>query len=349
MQLILLLWALLTTAVAQPSMRSAPDDIVPLTPNHAVQIPADWVTTPGPIVNVHTAPDDDGLALRLSRHAAQRVPELSKALGVPIGGPIDVYVAPSEQLFDSLQPGSIPDWADGTAWPQYGLIFLRSPSIRPGTSNPLEQVFEHELIHVLLGRAFAPQPTPRWLQEGVAQVFAGEYSERHARALEKGLFGGDLIRLDELASGFPSDPIRAQLAYAQSADLIVYIRGTFGPDALPTLISEMTRGTRFGHAVRAATGVGPSQLDEMWRADVGSSPQWVQALASDTVFFGIGAVLMIVGGVMVRRRNRKKLERWSREEALQEALRMTLERQATKQVEAPRTWLQLPEDSQWIH
>ena len=61
--------------------------------------------------------------------------QLAKRLGVPMGRPVDVYLAPDEATFRSLQPGTIPDWADGTAWPTRGLVYLRSPRIRAGTAS----------------------------------------------------------------------------------------------------------------------------------------------------------------------------------------------------------------------
>ena len=37
-----------------------------------------------------------------------------------------------------------------------------------------------------------------------------------------GALGDDLLSLEELSMGFPADPLRAQLAYAQSADFVAF-------------------------------------------------------------------------------------------------------------------------------
>jgi hypothetical protein len=312
------------------------------------EVPADWVAVPGQGVVVHAAPAEHGTALRLARHATEVIPELAHRLGVPTGGNVDVYLAPDEATFRRLQPGSIPDWADGTAWPTRGLVFLRSPQIRAGTASDLTQVLDHELVHVQLGRAFAPKPVPQWLQEGVAQFVAGEYTARHLQAIQSGMLGGKLLTLPELTASFPSDPVRASLAYAQSADLVAYLVGQYGQDALTTIVREMAQGTPFGRAVRLATGAGPTELDEAWRARLEQSPLWLRAATSDTMLMTAGAAFLLAGWWSVRRRNQRRLDRWRREEALEEALRLAIERKQPQL--APRTdlWVH-PEDGRWVH
>jgi hypothetical protein len=81
--------------------------------------------------------------------------------------------------------GPSPEWADATAWPELGAIFLRSPDIRVGGDEPLEQVLDHELVHVLLGRAFGDEQPPIWLQEGVAQVLAKQLGPRRVARSRK--------------------------------------------------------------------------------------------------------------------------------------------------------------------
>ena len=99
------------------------------------------------------------------------IPRLAQQLGVPAGGPMQIYVADSERSFEEM--ASIPpDWADGTAWPGYGWIFLRpkhtlwfSRAPHPGSGSRDCACAE--------GKIFGLRPVPRWLQEGTAQVFLG--------------------------------------------------------------------------------------------------------------------------------------------------------------------------------
>ncbi|RME25446.1 MAG: hypothetical protein D6798_08920 [Deltaproteobacteria bacterium] len=272
-------------------------------------LPDDFQTVEGVWLRVHHAPGDRAVALLLARHGARSVPDFAERLSVPAGGPIDVVLAHTQQQFDSLQPGAPPDWADGTAWPRQGLIFLRSPGIRPGTEEPLTTVLDHEIVHVLLGRVFRGEPVPRWLQEGIAQVYARQYTQATTDTLASGLLGRDLMRMEDLATGFPSDPLRARLAYAQSADLVAWLQNEYGPDTVPSIARALARGEGFGAAVRSATGESVDAIDAAWRARLTGSGLWLKPLVSDTVLFTIGAMVLVVGGVGVMRRRRRTLAR----------------------------------------
>jgi len=302
-----------TPSRGQPSARTL------RAPTHAevdsIQIPTDWLTVAGTYAQVSSAPEDQKIAIELSRHADQRAPELASILGTAVGPTIRVLVAPDHDAFSNLQPGTPPQWADGTAWPKSGLIFLKSPSIRVGTARPLPQVLDHELVHVLLGRAFGTEPVPRWLQEGAAQVLSKEFTPDHTRRLGAGVFGDNLLDLETLTRNFPLDPMRAQLAYAQSADFVAFINNEYGSKALPQLIAALTAGDGFGHAVRKVTGNTVTELDHRWRSRLASSPFWLGPLVSDTSIFATTGFVFVIGGFLMLRRRRRTLDRWEQEEA----------------------------------
>ncbi|MEC8192748.1 MAG: peptidase MA family metallohydrolase [Myxococcota bacterium] len=322
---IFLLGLIASPVHAAPSMSALPDS-VELPQAEMPAVPEDWVVVPSPLADVYAAPRDRGTALRLSRHLAQRLPQLAAELDLPVGNRMHVVVAPTQQLFHDLQPGRLPNWADGTAWPHRGQIYLRAPRLRGNAADSLETVLEHEIVHVLLGRAFGKAPVPRWLQEGVAQLKSGEYSAETTATLARGILGDSLMSLYELSRGFPKNALRAQLAYAQSADFVAYIQNTHGDQAINTIIREMANGERFAPALRVATGETVDDLDLAWRARLQSSPLGLSPLFSEGVWWGLGAFLVPVAWFAVRRRNRKKLERWSREELLEDALYRTMER-----------------------
>ncbi len=277
-------------------------------------VPADWVQIEQVFTRLHADRADRRTAQRLSDHAEKAVPRLSEALGVPAGRTIEVYLTPDQDSFRALQPGKIPRWADGTAWPQRGLIFLRAPRVRDGTASPLEQVFDHEIVHILLGRAFAPRPVPRWLQEGTAQILAREYTAQTTGQLANGVLGGSLMSLDDLTSGFPASPTRAALAYAQSADLVAFILNNHGEDALRVIVSELARGQSFDGAIRAATGGTVIDLETTWRGRLASSGLWLKPLVADSTLLGVTGLGLVFFWARARRQRRETLARWEVEE-----------------------------------
>lgn len=312
--LILLLHLLLGlgTAEAGATWRPAPE---PLRERPAIEAPAGgWWTEDGVYAQVRGAHADRRTVERLADHAASSIPRIARRLELPAGVRIDIYVAASQGDFARIQPGEPPDWADGTAYPEHALIFLRAPSVRPGTAEPLEQVLDHEIVHVLLGQAFLPRRPPRWLQEGVAQVMAGELGPETARTIGH---GGDLFHLDEITRTFPDDPIRARMAYAVSADFMGFIEGEYGAGAVRRLVARMAAGDGIEDAIAAATGSPLATVESAWRGGWEDRLRWLRAEEFVNVLWGIAAVAMFLGAWRVRRRNRVRLARMEREERWQ--------------------------------
>ncbi|MBT3221806.1 MAG: hypothetical protein HN348_22235 [Proteobacteria bacterium] len=306
-------------AIAQPTWGEAPAET--LLAHEPRSPPSHFETVKSPFLRVHGAPRDDATLLALAQHGSASMVRLANELRVPIGRTVDVYLAESDEQFARMQPGKAPMWADGTAYAALGAVYLRTPRIRGGQPTPLEVVLDHELIHILLGRAFLPQRVPSWLQEGFAQVYSGEFSPETTRRLAEGMLGGGLIRLDALTRGFPDNPLRARMAYAQSADLISWMRAEHGEEAMQELVEEMARGVEVRVAIRRATGTGLDELDEEWRARLTKGvPLSLWALFDENVLFGLCGLALIVGGLMRRRQFRRRLVEMEEEEQLLDSL-----------------------------
>jgi hypothetical protein len=314
----LLLWFV---AVAMPAFAqewtAAPPRVVegPELP----PVPEGWTTVPGPFLRVHAPDTEVDVALRMARHGAEALPRLADELEVAIGDTIHVYVTPTADTFHTLQPGVPPDWADATAWPELGAIFLRAPGLRVGGDEPLEQVLDHELTHVLLGRAFAPKEPPVWLQEGVAQVLAHQVGPDTGRTLAKGAAAGTIGPLEGIENGFPVAPTKARLAYAQSADFVAFLVDQGGPDVLPELVRASAGGAPMSAAVYRATGRFLEDVEADWRSRHGRASLGLAALSDLNWLWALGAVALVGAGIRRRRRFKRRLAEMEREEALYDA------------------------------
>ncbi|MFZ5478304.1 MAG: peptidase MA family metallohydrolase [Myxococcota bacterium] len=303
-----MLLVLARLAFGGATLEAAP---LPLTERPEVAAPVGgWWTEDGVWGRVYASYDDRVTARRLADHANARVPVLAERLGVPAGGLLEIYVAPDQAAFDAIQPGAPPDWADGTAWPLRGLVFLRSPSVRPGTAEPLEQVLDHEIVHVLVGRAFAPRVAPRWLQEGLAQYATGELGPETVDAM------GGPMSLAAVTRGFHGDPLEARRAYAASADLLAFVAGRHGEDAVRRLLAEMAAGRELDEGLRAATGAGVAEIEAAWQARWSDPSLWVRALAREELLWGGAAGLFVLGWWKRRARAQRRLQRMAEEERL---------------------------------
>lgn len=322
-RLVLLSVALLLGPAAQAQDFVAPEVIdVRLSAAPVHDLPTGWTTVPGVMLQIHGDARTRSRLVELSRHGSAAIPRLADALGIPIGGNIHVFVADTSERFDSLQPGNAPQWAGGTAYPSRGWIFLKSPRAAPG-GRPMEMVFDHELIHILLGRAFAPHAPPRWLQEGLAQVHAGELMPDTTAVLARGLAGSGLYTLEQITEGFPRDAAGASLAYAQSTHFMGWFEETYGRGAVQRLIRELAAGKSIDTAVFNATGgTSLSAAQDAWQEtiDSGEAPTWLYAVTSVDAWWTIAAVIAIVALVVARLRTRRRMTRMKEEEDLLDQL-----------------------------
>ena len=183
-----------------------------------------------------------------------------------------------------------------------------------------------------------PNRPPSWLQEGVAQVVAGELGPEEAELLTQSAALGTLISLESLSRGFPQDPVRAQLAYAQAADFMAWFEDEYGQDAVQVIIREQLRGRPFEFAVKKATGESLERTENAWRARYESKVPLISlsSLAKEEVLFGLAGVLLLVGGLMRRRQFRKRLEEMGLEEQQKDAIIQRVIRQNREHRQGPR-------------
>ncbi len=87
----------------------------------------------------------------------------------------------------------------------------------------------------------------------------------------------------------------------------------------------MRNNARVG-ALLIVTGRSVDVVDSAWRARIQDSPLQFAPLTDEGVWWGLGALLVPLAWLVVRRRNRRKIDRWRREEVLEDALYRTLER-----------------------
>ena len=317
---------------AEAVMRPAPEWKRPAVPEPS----GGWTVQEGLYGDVHSTWGDRVIARRLSAHLATSVPALAARLGLYPGDAVEVYLVDNEIDFHRMQPGATPDWADGTAWPNMSLVFLKSPTIRAGDAAPLETVLDHEIVHVLLGQAFGGRPVPRWLQEGYAQFFSGEASERSMRLAHNEL-GLAPMPLAELTQGFPANGLRAQIAYGESADFVAWIAGRGGEEGLRKLVARLADGATVDDALFSAAGISLANADIEWMSTVPTAKPWFRWLTNTNLWWSIGAVALVVGAYRRRRRSREKLARWEAEDRARAAA--ILERQEAAWREANETVL----------
>jgi len=242
-----------------------------------------------------------------------------RELGVYLAPELDIRVAVNPEHMRRLAPAQHqpPPYATAVAYPAEGLILVSLTEPQSFLRPAVSRVLVHELAHVALHRALLGKDIPRWLSEGYAIDRAGERSLERVRTLWDGALQGRLLSIRDLSREFPEGPQEVDLAYAQAADLVAYLRDRDADGArFRTLLDRIRQGAGFEPAVRTAYGMDLDMLDQQWRAAISARfGRWPTVLGGLTVIWALAALLLVVAYVRVRRRHQRTLQRWASEEA----------------------------------
>lgn len=249
--------------------------------------------------------------------------ELVRRFGHPVLGRVEVRIARSQREMATLAPENapFPAYASGVAYSELGLVLLSIEPRYPNAHHDLGEIFRHELAHVALYDVTGGRGVPKWFNEGFAVHVSGESFATRVQTLWSATLANQLLPLEQLERSFPADPVRTDVAYAQSADVVRYLVRKQDRDRFAALFARIRAGQAFDSAVADAYGVEVDVLESQWREDV------AKRYTFWPVFFSSSAVWMVAMGLFVwgwRRRKRRDQEtfaRWDREEAAAEAAR----------------------------
>lgn len=272
-----------------------------------------WQAVREGALEVRFAPEDERAGRAILRIASQRAPRVAAQVGLPALGPVSIVVAPTAEAFDALTRGGAPDWSVGCAFPERGVIVVRSPRT---DLSPLriEQVMEHELAHVAAGRALGGAWVPRWFDEGVATTIAGEWRLSESDRLADAARSGTLIPLERLEGSFPSDADEAALAYAQSFRAVELLLSRSGDASLAGIIATVRASENFDSALRLLSGADRSEFEDVFSAALRRRFRGAfSVLRSGSLFAGL-ALLVVAGALLKIWRGRRRVREWEQED-----------------------------------
>lgn len=261
--------------------------------------------------------------------ATASIRRVSRNLGGQLNQPIDLWVyQTNEDFHGSLSPRTH-EWVGGVAFP---LLNQASIVVDTPDDDTLIRDMPHELTHLVFHQLVRNGIlAPTWFDEGLAVYNQIYHEPPMMQRLKDALATHTLLRLSNIAFGFPADADQAYLAYAQSWDLVDYMYKTFGSAKMAALIKDMSSSqTNFGQDLTHALGVDQAHLENQWRLSLnqpatlkpdqfmpagGLNPQSVR-VATDSnapLLLMIGILLVLLpplgfGGILVyQRRNREKV------------------------------------------
>ena len=260
--------------------------------------------------------EGDRTALFLFQNADAIAENISKQLGFALPKRVRVIIASDLERFQDVQPAGaqVPEWAVGVAYPQLNMIVLLK-----NTRNDILKTFEHEMCHILLGQAFGPgHQVPRWLNEGMAVIVAGEWSVQRLSTMTMAVLSGNVLPMEDITHAFPRDERRAELAYCQSFYFISFLKSRFGDDEFRTFLNIYSVGKDFKLALWKTYYLRWDEIEELWLEYLKVRFSWIPILFSTGTLWFLASLVFIWGYIHKKRKAREKMRQWAQEDLLQD-------------------------------
>ncbi len=256
---------------------------------------------------------DDTKAAQVLMQNADRITEkVSDILGFPLTEKVDVIISSTYNEFQNAQPKGtrIPIWAVGVAYPSKNLIIILKKK-----RVDLMKTFTHEITHILLGQSFrGKEGVPRWLNEGLALIVAGEWSMSRLSTITGAVLTDSLLPMETITHSFPGDLRNAELAYCQSFYFISFLKGKFGNDRFKAFLKEYSRHKNFHNAIRKTYRMNWDKMEDLWLGYLGLRFSWIPILASTGFLWFAASIIFIIGYFVKKRKSRIKMQQWDLEE-----------------------------------
>tara|TARA_R110001592_G_scaffold14535_8_gene64761 strand:- start:800 stop:1744 length:945 start_codon:yes stop_codon:yes gene_type:complete len=283
-----------------------------------LSLTATWAmadTLTGGIFTVDFHSDDRIVAEDTLAYLEEAAAEFSEHLP-PGDTPIQVRIASNMNEFLGLSGTYAHVGVSGVTRADKSLIALKSPRLR-SLGDDYRGTVRHELVHVLLHRNVDTTNLPRWLNEGLCMMLANELRWGSALQVARMHLSGQLVPLDRLDRVFalPGNDHQFGNAYAQALSMTRYLRDELGEERFWNVILD-TREESFASAM---VSKGNLSAQAFWQGYMGSL-WWLTVISvlRTGSFWGAISFLCILTFLVKHWRNRKIVQRWESEEAMDE-------------------------------
>ncbi len=210
------------------------------------------------------------------------------------------YLASQES---AVRDFGLPEWGGGGA---IGKDLIVVPTVnKPFLDLSYAQVTRHELVHIVLNRAFPTFSIPRWFHEGTAMALSGELSFEENIVISKAIFTGSIVKLSSIDSVNYFGRNKADLAYSQSHAAVLFLIDNYGIEVLPELLNAARKTGSFWQGVYNVLSISPDEFEKLVRASL-TSKYSLLFIFTDYYAFWIGIVGLFLIAVIVTVVRKKK-------------------------------------------
>lgn len=256
---------------------------------------------------------DPELTLEVESILKSSYQDISSSLQESFEEKIEVIVADDEKEFLSKSGGTFPDWGIGFAYPQKNLIVVKSP-VKFTYNKSLSEILSHELAHLFLNKKAKYKNLPRWVDEGFAMQKSKEWRIGQDIAVAKAILTGSLVSLSQIERLNTFKRSKAELAYTESFLAVSYFLSEYGEENFNRLVDHIGEDKNLDSAFMSTTGSDFSGFQKEFEDYLKKRYQFI-ALLGDTFLLWLGlAFLIVLIYVMKKRKTKKILKRWEKED-----------------------------------
>lgn len=250
-----------------------------------------------PVLNIVAPPELQATATQIKQLDRSTLVPVMRLVGLHHAGP-PISVILSGEASDIAR--ETPLWIAGFAQAGSSTIVLfpaRTPSY---PHDSMEAVLQHEVAHILIGRAAGGAAVPRWFHEGLALAAERDvgFTDQTRLALAVVASPNSMRAID---TEFESSSSVAR-AYAVSGAFVRDLLSRHGPQMPARLLERLSHGDTFDRAFVATTGVTLEEAERIFWRD----SWWYQVIPFATSSLAIWTGIMFLALLAVRRRAKRR-------------------------------------------
>ncbi len=253
---------------------------------------------------------------RMARETASMIEESAGSIAGELGlesiAPVRVIIASDTKSYELLHGGNVPAWGIAFADVKEQILGINVGLVER-VPRELPGVVRHELSHLLLAQRVGGAHVPTWFMEGLALMQSGEWDIADEWRFMIAA-GGSVPYLEELDGSFPRSANRAALFYGVSYFAVRKLLNE-RPGSLATLTAFVRDAGDFEGGFESAFGMTVYDFAGKLYVELDRRYGTAGAILNAAPYWAGAALLFIAIYLVKRARNRRKLERWEREEA----------------------------------
>lgn len=271
----------------------------------------DWQTVRNDSVRIFFRAGNSSLAEDVLVKTDLILNELTVLFKLTHSGETNIFLAQNEEVWLQLTQKKVPDWSQGITKPETGVVYL---FIKPETGKDVTTVLRHELVHVLLGKNFAPGKIPRWFEEGTAMIFARENFSEYANVLSRANLTRSLLTLEQIEEVIKFQRSKATLAYAESYLALKMIVDAAGWGIFGEIFLLFQNQPNWNSVFQSVLQMDKDQFQDRLFDQIEKKYKWNFIFQAETIIWIIIPFIAIFVFLVIRFRNYQTYRRWEHED-----------------------------------